>query len=152
MPEGPSGLIWRSNAFAVEREIAPHRRFPLAEIQKLNGGRAAFEAAFDFVQFHVYNDLQGGIDLREGSYFEANDLTAFTTFMLDAAGARLEFHIDYDPNRICRRQIREMSGYYTHTRCAHRGGTSRAGTNEFSPMPQAERERLLVEWNNTRSK
>jgi amino acid adenylation domain-containing protein len=135
--------------FAAEREIAPHRRFPLAEIQKLNGGRPVFEAAFDFVQFHVYNDLQGGIDLREGCYFEANDLTAFTTFMLDANGGRLEFHIDYDPNRLCYWQIQEMSAYYASTLRAM-AAEPEARYDGFSPMSQAERQRLLVEWNKTR--
>ena len=134
--------------FEAEREIAPHRRYPLAEIQKLNGGRPLFEAAFDFVQFHVYNNLPGGIDLREGSYFEANDVAAFTTFMLDASGARLEFHIDYDPNRLCRRQIEEMSAYYANTIRAM-SAEPEGRYDAFSPMPQAERHRLLVEWNKT---
>ncbi len=135
--------------FAAEREIAPHRRFPLAEIQKLNGGRQVFGAAFDFVQFHVYNDLQGGIDLREGCYFEANDLTAFTTFMLDAAGTRLEFHIDYDPNLLCYWQIQEMSACYA--RALRAMAADPDGRYEiFSPMSSAERERLLVRWNDTR--
>jgi amino acid adenylation domain-containing protein len=134
--------------FAAEREIAPHRRFPLAEIQKLHGGRPLFEAAFDFVQFHVYNDLRGGIDLREGCYFEANDLTAFTSFVLDAAGARLEVHIDYDPGRLCRRQIEEMSAYYTNTLSAMAADT-RGRYDTFSPMSQMEKDRLLFEWNQT---
>lgn len=134
--------------FAAELEIAPHRRFPLAEIQKLHGGRPLFETAFDFVQFHVYNDLRGGIDLKEGGYFEANDLTAFTTFMLDASGTLLEFHIDYDPNKLCRGQIEEMSAYYTNTLRAM--ATEPAGRYDtFSPIPAGERERLLAEWNNT---
>jgi amino acid adenylation domain-containing protein len=134
--------------FAAEREIAPHRRFPLAEIQKLNGGRPLFEAAFDFVQFHVYNDLPGGLDLREGSYFEANDLTSFTTFMLDAAGTWLEFHIDYDPNRLCRRQIEEMSAYYANTLRAM-AAEPESQYQAFSPVPKAEKTRLLVDWNKT---
>jgi amino acid adenylation domain-containing protein len=134
--------------FAAERAIAPHRRFPLAEIQKLHGGRPLFEAAFDFVQFHVYNELPGGIDLREGCYFEANDLTAFTSFILDSAGARLEFHIDYDPNKLCRRQIEEMSAYYTNTLRAM-AAEPEGRYDAFSPMSQAEKERLLVDWNKT---
>ena len=146
-----TGGTWMELAqqcFAAEREIAPMRRFPLAEILKLNGGRPVFEAAFDFVQFHVYNDLPGGIDLRDGRYFEANDLTAFTTFILDAAGTGLEFHIDYLPGRLCREQIEEMSGYY--------GNTLRAMAAEpegrydvFTPLPEEEKQKLLVEWNET---
>jgi amino acid adenylation domain-containing protein len=146
-----TGGSWRDlvrQCFAAERELAPHRRFPMAEVQKLHGGRPLFEAAFDFVQFHVYNDLPGGIDLREGCYFEANDLTAFTSFILDATGTKLEFHIDYDPNRLCRRQIEEMSGYYANTLRAM--ATDPENRYEaFSPMSQEEKNRLLFEWNQT---
>jgi amino acid adenylation domain-containing protein len=134
--------------FAAEREVAAHRRFPLAEVQKLIGGRAPFEAAFDFVQFHVYNALPGGIDLREGCYFEANDLTAFTSFILDASGARLEFHIDYDPNKLCRQQVEEMSAYYNNAlRAMATDPESRYDV--FCPMTEVEKKRLLVDWNKT---
>jgi amino acid adenylation domain-containing protein len=134
--------------FEAEREIAPFRRFPLADLQRLNGGRPIFEVAFDFVHFHVYHNLPGGIDLREGAYFEANDLAAYTTFMLEAAGARLEFHIDYDPNRLCRRQIEDMSAYYANTLRAM-AAQPEGRYDAFSPLSPSERERLLVAWNQT---
>src|SRR4029077_12833426 len=100
--------------FAAEREIVPHRRFPLAEIKKLAGGQAPFETAFDFVHFHVYQQLQAcrGLDLTEGHYFEANNLTTYTTFMLDVTSTRLELHIDYDPNELCLAQVERINGYY----------------------------------------
>ncbi len=146
-----AGGTWTDLArecFAAEREIAPMRRFPLAEIQKLNGGLPVFEAAFDFVQFHVYKDLRGGINLREGRYFEANDLTAFTTFMLGASGAGLEFHIDYLPGRLCRQQIEEMSAYYHNTLRAIASDPD-ARYDAFTPLSGGEKHRLLVEWNKT---
>jgi amino acid adenylation domain-containing protein len=147
---GGSWLDLVKQTFSAEQKIAPHRRFPLSEIHKLNGGRAVFEAAFDFVHFHVYNTLQGcgGLDLREGRYFEANDLTAFTTFMLDAAGTQLELHIDYDPNKLCRQQVQEMCAYYTNTlRAMALDPNSRY--DEFSPLSQTEAERMLIGWNQT---
>ncbi|HEX4122820.1 MAG TPA: amino acid adenylation domain-containing protein, partial [Verrucomicrobiae bacterium] len=147
---GGSWLELVKQTFAAEQKMAAHRRFPLSEIHKLNGGRAVFEAAFDFVHFHVYNNLQGseGLDLREGCYFEANDLTSFTTFMLDAGGARLELHIDYDPNVICARQIEEMSAYYINTLGAM-ALNPQGRYEEFSPLAETEAERMLVRWNQT---
>ncbi|HEY3913106.1 MAG TPA: amino acid adenylation domain-containing protein, partial [Verrucomicrobiae bacterium] len=145
---GGTWLDLVKQTFSAEQKMSAHRRFPLSEIHKLNGARAVFEAAFDFVHFHVYNNLQGseGLDLREGHYFEANDLTSFTTFMLDAAGTRLELHIDYDPNVICRQQIEEMSAYYTNTlRAMALDPNSRY--EEFSPLGEVETERILVIWN-----
>src|SRR5580658_3314816 len=68
--------------------------------------------------------------------------------MLDAAGERLEFHIDYDPNRLCRRQIEDMSSYYANTLRAM-AAEPEGRYDAFSPMSPLERERLLVEWNQT---
>jgi amino acid adenylation domain-containing protein len=147
---GGSWLELVKQTFTAEQKLSAHRRLPLSEVHRLNGGRAVFEAAFDFVHFHVYNNLQGcdGLDLREGCYFEANDLTSFTTFMLDAAGTRLELHIDYDPNVICRQQIEEMSSYYVNTlRAMAVDPNSRY--DQFSPLSETESERILVQWNRT---
>jgi amino acid adenylation domain-containing protein len=146
--EGGSWLDLVRQTFAAEQQIIPHRRFPLSEIQTLHGGLPLFEAAFDFVQFHVYNQLQGchGLDLAEGHYFEANNLTAFTNFLLDASGTRLELHIDYDPNELCRPQIEEISGYYLRALEAM-AADPLSRYEQFSPLSDPERHRLLIEWN-----
>jgi len=47
---------WRDlikKIFREEQEVLPHRRIPLAEIQKMVGGESLFETDFNFVQFHV---------------------------------------------------------------------------------------------------
>jgi non-ribosomal peptide synthetase component F/aryl carrier-like protein len=150
--QGGTWLDLVKQTFAAEQELIPHRRFPLIEIQKLNGGRRPFEFAFDFVHFHVYKNLENtrGLDLAEGHYFEANDLTAFTTFMLDLTSSQLQMHMDYDPNELCREQIEEISQYYVETLEAM--ASDPAGSYaSFSPLSEAERRRILVEWNATES-
>lgn len=136
--------------FAAEQEIVPHRRFPLAEIKKLTGGQALFETAFDFVHFHVFQQLEGcrGLDLAEGHYFEANNLTTYTTFMLDVTSTRLELHIDYDPNELCLAQIERLTGYYLNTLRAMAAQPD-ARFDHFSPLSEEERRQLLVDWNQT---
>lgn len=147
---GGSWLDLVRQTFAAEQRLLPYRRFPLAEVHKLNGGRPLFETAFDFVHFHVYKSLQGrqAIDLKEGHYFEANDLTTYTTFMLDVNSARLELHIDYEPNVICRDQVAQMTQYYLATLEAM-AADSDARYELFTPLSGAERAKLLVEWNAT---
>lgn len=137
-------------AFAAEQEIIPHRRFPLAEIQKMNGGQPVFEAAFDFVHFHVYKNLQGyeGMGFMEGHYFEANNLTTLTTFMLDVTSTQLQMHFDYDPNLLCLEQIETMCGHYVNTLEAMAADTS-ARYDKFSPLSAKEKNQLLVTWNAT---
>lgn len=147
---GGSWMDLIKETFAAEQQIVPHRRFPLSEVQKLAGGQPLFEAAFDFVHFHVYKNLQGlrGLDLEEGHYFEANNLTTYTTFMLDVTSTRLELHIDFDPNALCRRQIEAMTEYYLNAlRAMAAEPTSRY--DSFSPMSAGELEQILVEWNAT---
>jgi amino acid adenylation domain-containing protein len=147
---GGTWLELIKETFSAEQQLLPHRRFPLAEIQKLNGGRPPFETAFDFVHFHVYKNLQEcrDLDLAEGHYFEANNLTTYTTFMVDVNSTNLELHIDYDPNVLCREQIELMSSYYIATLRAMASNPG-ARYESFSPLSRNEAQRLLFEWNAT---
>jgi amino acid adenylation domain-containing protein len=148
-----NGCTWREliqQTFRAEQELLPHRRFPLAELQKYNGGRPLFETAFDFVHFHVYRALEsmGQISLAEGHYFEANSIALYTTFMLDVTSTHLEVHIDYDPNLVALQQIEEVTDYYVHTLQAMASAPD-AHYEAFSPLPDPERHRILIEWNQT---
>jgi amino acid adenylation domain-containing protein len=147
---GGTWLELIKETFSAEQQLLPHRRFPLAEVQKLTGGKPLFETAFDFVHFHVYRNLQEcrGLDLAEGHYFEANNLTTYTTFMVDLNSTRLELHIDYDPNVLSREQIELMSQYYVSTLKAM--ASDPGGLYElFSPISEGEVHILLREWNST---
>ena len=148
--DGGSWVELVRQTFAHEQRIMPHRRLPLAEIKKLSGGQSLFETAFDFVHFHVYQQLQGcrGLDLAEGHYFEANNLTTYTTFMLDVSSTRLELHIDYDPNELCLEQIERMNSYYVNTLQAM-ADNSDARYDSFSPLSEAEHKQMLLDWNAT---
>ncbi len=136
--------------FAAEQEMLPHRRFPLAEIQQLNGGQPVFEAAFDFVHFHVYKNLEGcrNMGFMEGHYFEANNLTLLTTFMLDITSTQLQMHFDYDPNLLCPEQIREMCGHYANVLAAM-AANPKERFDTFSPLSSEEKQRILLQWNAT---
>lgn len=135
---------------AAEQAIIPNRRFPLAEIQDLNGGQPLFEAAFDFVHFHVYKTLQGcqDMDFLEDHYFEANNLATLTTFMLDTTSTRLQFHIDYDPNLLCHTQVEEMSRYYLAAIEAM-VSNPRGRYERTALLAPDEHDRILCQWNNT---
>ena len=148
--KGGAWLDLVKQTFAAEQAIIPHRHFALAEIQKTRGGRALFEAGIDFIHLDVYKNLHECEDLgfEEGPYFEANDLTAFTTFVLDAASTQLQMHLDYNPNALCREQIEQFSAYYVSTLKAMAADPG-ARYETFSPLPESEQQRLLVQWNAT---
>ena len=148
-----SGGTWREliqATFQAERDILPYRRTPLAQVQSLTGGRALFETTFDFVQFHVYRDLPGYGDrtFLEDYYFEANNFPFFVTFMVDVTGTQLQMHYDYDPNEFCEEQIKSICDYYANTLAAM-AEAPEARYETASLLPVVERQKLLVDWNQT---
>lgn len=147
---GGSWLELVRETFATEQEVMPHRRFPLAEIQRLAGGRSLFETAFDFVHFHVLKEAERcpGVRFAEGPYFEANNLTTYTTFMLNVESTRLELHIDYDPNELCGEQVAELSQYYLHALRAM-ARDSNALYEQITLLSDSELRRVTIDWNAT---
>ncbi len=63
--------------FAAEKALLPHRRLPLAEIQKRYGGAPLFTTDFNFVHFHVYDALRG-LSALERLGTRAREETNFT--------------------------------------------------------------------------
>jgi amino acid adenylation domain-containing protein len=144
---------WRAlirETFKTEQELLPHRRMPLSDIQQLAGGKTLFETTFDFVQFHVYQDLPGYKDhsFLEDHYFEANNFNFFVTFMLDASAANLQMHFDYNPNDFSREQIQAICDYYSETLRAM-AAAPELDSAKVTLIPSGERKRLLEEWNRT---
>lgn len=144
---------WRAlirETFKAEQELLPHRRTPLSEIQQLAGGRTLFETTFDFVQFHVYQDLPGYKDhsFLEDHYFEANNFNFFVTFMLDASAANLQMHYDYNPNDFSGEQIRAICDYYSETLRAM-AAAPELDNAKVALIPSDERKKVLNEWNAT---
>jgi amino acid adenylation domain-containing protein len=144
---------WRAlinETFKAEQELLPHRRMPLSDIQQLAGGKTLFETTFDFVQFHVYQDLPGYKDhsFLEDYYFEANNFNFFVTFMLDASAANLQLHFDYNPNDFSREQIKAICDYYGETLRAM-AAAPELDSATVTLIPNEERKKLLNEWNDT---
>jgi amino acid adenylation domain-containing protein len=136
--------------FNLEREILPHRRMPMADIQQFTGREALFETAFDFVQFHVYRDLPGYKEqsFLEDHYFEANSFTLFTTFMVDASGDALQMHFDYNPNELCEEQVKLICDYYLNTLREMVENPERSSAKTV-PLTEQEWRDELETWNNT---
>ena len=144
---------WRTlirETFKAEQELIPHRRMPLADIQQIANGKSLFETTFDFVQFHVYQDLPGYKDhsFLEDHYFEANNFNFFVTFMLDASAANLQLHFDYNPNEFSQEQIRAICDYYSETLRAI-ASAPEMDASKVALIPSEERKRLVQEWNAT---
>ncbi|HMB53038.1 MAG TPA: amino acid adenylation domain-containing protein, partial [Thermoanaerobaculia bacterium] len=123
LPAG-SWLDLVAATFAAERAALPHRRFPLAEVQRLAGGDDLFEAAFLFVHFHVYDRLRGRSDLaiEGGEFFESTNIPLLANFGVelgrgddsggDNSGGNLHLDLVYDAAELAAPQVAALAGRY----------------------------------------
>jgi len=136
--------------FAAERELLPHRRYPLAEIQRSLGGESLFETAFNFTHFHVYEQVLGldNLHLLGGKFFEQTNFTFLAQFNVSPNSSEVGLNLKYQPCELCSEQINRISDYYLRVLAAM--ANEPQGRYELhSLVSLEERHQLLVEWNQT---
>ena len=137
-------------AFETEREVLPHRRYPLADLQREMGGKPLFETAFNFVHFHVYRALEGlpGLEVLGSRAFAESEFALLAEHSLSPDGSRLSVTLDYDARELEAVQIDRLAG---HLAAALAALSSRPETDQeaFSLLSEAERHQLTAEWNDT---
>ncbi|HTG34804.1 MAG TPA: amino acid adenylation domain-containing protein [Thermoanaerobaculia bacterium] len=115
----PAGS-WADLAQAVfdeEREILPHRRYPLAAIQQASR-EPLFEIAFNYIHFHVVDDAMkpGGYEVLETRIQEATNFVLSATFGQDPAdGGRVFLQAAYDSSRLSEERILLVERLYVQT-------------------------------------
>ena len=98
---------------AAEYALLPYRRFPLAELQRMNGGSPLFVTLFNFIHFHVYRQLYQISGLRmTGGGFEQTNFAFVANFQLDPLERSLHLGLSYDEALIEKDQIEAIAGYY----------------------------------------
>lgn len=100
--------------FAAERELLPFRRFPLAQIQKMNEGEALFETVFNFIHFHIYQGLNeiGELKRLGGKIFEETNFPFVANFSLNGDAGSVGLNLQYQPGMFSEEQITAMAGHY----------------------------------------
>jgi amino acid adenylation domain-containing protein len=148
------GGSWRDLARAawrLEREMWPHRRYPLSEIQQRAGGETLFEAAFNFVHFHVYENLRGleeAIELLRMQTIGENSFTMMVDFQYTAATSSMLLSLGGSGNELGLTQMQAMLGYYGRALEA----IARDADSQYQSsmlLSASEIHQLLVEWNDT---
>ena len=112
-----AGAKWSAlleEAFAVEREAVPFRRFPLAEIQKLLGREQVSETGFYFTHYHIYHGLEQYPDfqLLEHNYYEETNITLLANFALASFTNKVRFYLTCDQTEIGEEQLAAIAAYY----------------------------------------
>jgi amino acid adenylation domain-containing protein len=134
--------------FRREREMMPHRRFPLAELQRgPGGGEPLFEVSFNYVHFHVLESTRGLAVLDVDAVAETNFPLA-VSFHRGLGNAGIEIALQYDAGLFPRAQVESFAGLYLRAfeALARDPGADVAGVVLLS---DAERHQVLREWNDS---
>ncbi len=136
--------------FALEREMLEHRRYPVAELQQMAGGRPLFEVVFNFVHFHVYQSLGGlqEIGFLGGEFVEKTNFPLFVQFSLDIQASKVTISLKYDASQFSVEQIDAICGYYERT-VASMAGDPASRYERAELLGEPERRQLLEQWNDT---
>ena len=134
-------------AHETEVRIFPHRRYPLAAMQRNRGGGPLFEIGYTYLHFHSVKDtLQSG-DVQDMG-FKGGDLsrTQFPLMVSFIAAPstpnQVTLLLEYDVKQFAKDQIIELHGYYERVLQAMAADPSqRHDLSQF--LSPAEERRLL---------
>jgi amino acid adenylation domain-containing protein/FkbM family methyltransferase len=150
--KGGTWINLAQDAFRVEQELLPFRRYPMARLQNEVGrGAPLFEVAFNFVHFHVYQGLEklDYLQVLGANGFEQTNLTLAANFHLDHSSSQIRLSLNYDASRLSDRQVEAIASYYA--KILEAMASEHAGRYEsHCPLSAEELQQLLVEWNDTR--
>ncbi|MFJ5633363.1 amino acid adenylation domain-containing protein [Streptomyces goshikiensis] len=92
--------------FARERELVPLQRFPLADIERQQGG-ALFDVVFNYTDFHSYATVGGadsaakaGVSIENARYFELTSFPMTVHVHRDHFSGGMELAVSHDPGRV----------------------------------------------------
>jgi amino acid adenylation domain-containing protein len=132
-------------AFAAEKEALPHRRYPLAEMQRVTGRNPMLEIAFNYTHFHAVNGVLGaqGIEILEDQAVSETNFPFLVDFNLDPDSNVLQAAIKYDRALFDEDQIGLIAGYYV--RAMHLMAVQPGACHASSPLLSAAEISALVE-------
>ena len=114
-----SGETWvqlMQEVFAGEQELLPFRRYPLSELQSLRGGQPLFETMFNFVDFHVYDDLRAHeIEVLQETNFSETDFTLEANFVHERPVSQVRLILRYNSAALSDEQVSAIAGYYARS-------------------------------------
>ncbi|HUG60371.1 MAG TPA: condensation domain-containing protein, partial [Methylomirabilota bacterium] len=95
------GSSWADLAidcFRLERRMLPHRRYPMAELRRRQGGMHLSETLFYFTNYHIYQSLgRFNAELISSSFHEESSFPLVVNFRLDPFNGDLHLDLQSDP-------------------------------------------------------
>jgi amino acid adenylation domain-containing protein len=136
--------------FEAERELLPFRRYPMAQMQKQQGGQALFEAGFNFNHFHLFKSLPNFAEMEivDGNVFEATNYVLTANFALDVFSSEIQLALFYNAGELADDQVIGYGNYYIRALEAIANHAS-ARYEQANLLAADEERQLLYEWNVT---
>lgn len=144
---------WRElvgEVFALEQAALPHRRYPLAEIQKMFGGKPLFETAFNYTHFHVYQSVKNveGLEVLNTRFHAPTHIPFATNFSRDLETGRVLLSLDYRSEVFPHRQMAAVGEHFL-TAMRHLVRYPDASAEQVRFLSAQDQTTVLREWNRT---
>ncbi|MBD1580778.1 non-ribosomal peptide synthetase [Pseudoalteromonas sp. S16_S37] len=144
------------DTFALECDLIPHRRFPLAEVQRLVGRETALleDVLFNYMDFHVYEALCPELGLTVKNNLRTDQVHEGTNFALTvhfqhltlSSGLKandVSLQLDYDNDLLTREQVVALGELYMAV-FAQMADNAHAQHQEFGHSAVAITQRLAT--------
>lgn len=134
--------------FAVEQELIPYRRYPMAEIGRQLNKSPLFESVFNFINFHVYKQINTqNTQGAETESFEQTNFPFSSQFSLDGNNL-IRLYLTYDVAEFSQQQMEAIADYFLNTLTAM-VNDSKGLYHTTQLLPEVECKKLLKEWSGT---
>ncbi|NLY01230.1 MAG: amino acid adenylation domain-containing protein, partial [Rhodopirellula sp.] len=105
-----------------------------------------FETAFNYNHFHVYQGLEGRVEVSQPRMFEYTNFTFVASFQQSPDSTRLEVTFNYDTGQLAAEQVSAIADRYLRALEAMVASPEdRYDTDVL--LTEAEREQAIVGWN-----
>jgi amino acid adenylation domain-containing protein len=136
--------------FAEELELLPHRRYPLAELQRELGGQPLFETSFNFVHFHALQGIARLAPVTQLGWREVSEVhfACSASFSIDPLNGLLNLSLSIAADEFPAAQGVYIGELYLRVLTAlaeHPEGDA----GQAPLLTAAERHQLLIECNAT---
>jgi amino acid adenylation domain-containing protein len=141
---------WLQSLQYAQAEARQHDAVPLPQVQAyadLPGGSNLFDSIVVFENYPIDQQTAAahGLRLRD---LHALEKTNYPLSVVASPGPRLRLDVGYDPALFNADTVERIAGHLIHTLDVIAAGQANSLT-EIDVLPEAERRRVLVEWNDT---
>ncbi|MCK1816999.1 amino acid adenylation domain-containing protein, partial [Streptomyces sp. XM4011] len=148
LPSGSWADVVRA-VFAAERELLPHRRYPMAALRRELGSGSLFDATFTYNHFHQFGALAEEVADSEAAEQDVagtgrTDFVLGVTVSRDTGSDGLRLELEYDARRLTADQVTVVRDYHLRALRAMAAEPD-APHGEAVLLGAAERE-LLAAW------